>query len=51
MADEAFTRNLRWEPTTALREHEFGYGNMDHVEITRAEADVFVDRITRKLGS
>jgi len=51
VADEAFTRNLRWEPTTALREHEFGYGNMDHVEITRAEADVFVGRITRKLGS
>ena len=51
MVDEAFTRNLRWEPTTALREHEFGHGNTDYVEITRAEADVFVDRITRKLGS
>ena len=48
--DEAFTRNLRWEPTTALLERRFGHGDTEYVEISEAEAQQVVDRITEKLG-
>lgn len=48
--DEAFTRNLRWEPTTALHERDLGYNEVDYVEITRAEADAFVQRVSAKLS-
>lgn len=44
--DEAFTRNLTWERTTALLEHEFGHNDLDYVEISPAEAETFVQRIT-----
>jgi hypothetical protein len=47
--DEAFTRNLRWEPTEYLRRYHLGHDDVDHVEITEAEADAFVARITEKL--
>ncbi|MEV0116999.1 pentapeptide repeat-containing protein [Streptomyces sp. NPDC050844] len=46
--DDAFTRNLRWEPTEYLRRYALGHNDVDHVEITSAEADAFVHRITRK---
>ncbi|MCX4673402.1 pentapeptide repeat-containing protein [Streptomyces sp. NBC_01381] len=46
--DDAFTRNLRWEPTEYLRRYALGHNDVDHVEITPAEADAFVHRITRK---
>ncbi|MEV8022815.1 pentapeptide repeat-containing protein [Streptomyces sp. NPDC086554] len=46
--DDAFTRNLRWEPTEYLRRYELGHNDDDHVEITSAEADAFVRRIARK---
>lgn len=49
--DEAFTRNLRWEPTEYLRLYELGHNEIDHVEITRAEAEAFVARIKETLGS
>ncbi|MBV6703378.1 pentapeptide repeat-containing protein [Kitasatospora aureofaciens] len=49
--DEAFTRNLRWEPTEYLRLYELGHNKIDHVEITRAEADAFVARITEALST
>lgn len=48
--DEAFTRNLRWEPTTALRDHEHGYLDDDYVEITPDEVDTFVRDVTARLG-
>ncbi|MFE0137864.1 pentapeptide repeat-containing protein [Streptomyces sp. NPDC059037] len=48
--DEAFTRNLRWEPTEYLRLYELGHNDSDHVEITEEEANRFVTRITAKLG-
>lgn len=48
--DEAFTRNLRWEPTEYLRLYELGHNDDDHVEITEAEADAFVERVTRLLS-
>ena len=47
--DEAFTRNLRWEPTSALRERDLGFGDIDFIEITPAEAEAFVLRVTDKL--
>lgn len=46
--DEMFTRRLQWEPTTYLREYEFGHNDVDHVEITPAEAHAFVERLTAK---
>ncbi|MFJ8308823.1 MULTISPECIES: pentapeptide repeat-containing protein [unclassified Streptomyces] len=47
--DEAFTRNLRWEPTEYLRLYELGHNEIDHVEITEQEADSFVAAVTAKL--
>ncbi|MEU9102368.1 pentapeptide repeat-containing protein [Streptomyces sp. NPDC048361] len=47
--DEAFTRNLRWEPTEYLRLHELGHNEVDHVEITEAEADAFAAMVTGEL--
>ncbi|WP_269859403.1 hypothetical protein [Streptomyces sp. RPT161] len=48
--DEAFTRNLRWEPTQYLRLYELGHNDEDeHEEITEAEANAFVERVTRKI--
>jgi len=48
--DQAFTRDLRWEPTTALRDHEYGDGYDDYVEITPDEVEAFVRDVTAKLG-
>lgn len=47
--DEAFTRNLHWEPTEYLRLYELGHNDSDHVEITEQEANRFISRITAKL--
>jgi hypothetical protein len=46
--DEAFTRNLRWEPTEYLRLHELGHNEVDHVEITEAEALAFIEEVTKE---
>ncbi|MFD7814122.1 pentapeptide repeat-containing protein [Streptomyces sp. NPDC059785] len=40
--DEAFTRNLRWEPTEYLRLYELGHNEVDHEEISEAEAVSFI---------
>ncbi|MGW2572817.1 pentapeptide repeat-containing protein [Streptomyces sp. NPDC001537] len=48
--DEAFTRNLRWEPTEYLRLYELGHNEDEHVEITEEEANTFVQQITAELG-
>lgn len=48
-SDEAFTRNLRWEPTEYLRLYELGHNDDEHVEITEKEARQFISMITRKL--
>lgn len=48
--EEAFTRNLRWEPTEYLRRYALGHNDIDHVEVTAQEADEFVRRMSRKLG-
>lgn len=47
--DEAFTRSLDWKPTTALRDQQFGHTDTDHVEITEAEAEAIVSRISARL--
>jgi hypothetical protein len=49
LVDEAFIRNLRWEHTSALRERDLGYSDIDYVEITEAEAEAFVRRVTDKI--
>ncbi|MFF3110418.1 pentapeptide repeat-containing protein [Kitasatospora sp. NPDC057904] len=43
--DEAYTRNLCWEPTEYFRLYYLGHNDIDHVEITRAEADAFIKRV------
>ncbi|MDB1086311.1 hypothetical protein PJ985_01825 [Streptomyces sp. ACA25] len=48
--DEAFTRNLRWEPTEYLRRHELGHNEVDHVRITEREAAAFIEEAIRKLS-
>ncbi|MFJ2580012.1 pentapeptide repeat-containing protein [Kitasatospora aureofaciens] len=48
--DEAFTRNLRWEPTEYLRRYYFGHNDIDHAEITRAEVDAFIERVKQAVG-
>jgi hypothetical protein len=44
--DEAFTRNLRWEPTEYLRLYELGHNEVDHAEISEAEAVAFIEEVT-----
>ncbi|GHK01040.1 hypothetical protein SY2F82_28370 [Streptomyces sp. Y2F8-2] len=46
--DEAFTRNLRWEPTEYLRLYELGHNEVDHVEISEAEAAAFIKKVTEE---
>ena len=48
--DEAFTRNLRWEPTEYLRLYELGHNDVDHVEISEREAAAFIESATRRLA-
>ncbi|MCX5109218.1 hypothetical protein OOK13_11880 [Streptomyces sp. NBC_00378] len=47
--DEAFTRNLRWEPTEYLRLYELGHNDIDHVQISEREAAAFIESTTKKL--
>lgn len=49
--DDAFTRNLRWEPTQYLHRYELGHNDIDHVEITQAEAKAFISRIATQHGT
>ncbi|MFF2726518.1 hypothetical protein ACFVS9_01240 [Streptomyces sp. NPDC058008] len=49
MYDEAFTRNLRWEPTEYLRLYNLGHNDIDHVRITEIEAAAFIESLTAKL--
>jgi len=48
--DEAFTRNLRWEPTEYLRRYELGHNEVDHVEISEREAAAFIEAAIARLG-
>ncbi|MEU9568245.1 hypothetical protein AB0D16_40845 [Streptomyces sp. NPDC048161] len=47
--DEAFTRDLHWEPTECLRLHELGHYEGDHIQITEIEAAAFIESTTKKL--
>jgi len=49
-SDEAFTRNLRREPTEYPRLYGRGHNEVDHVEITAAEAARFIEDATRRPG-
>ncbi|MFB7293911.1 type VII secretion system-associated protein [Actinacidiphila glaucinigra] len=44
--DEAFTRNLFWEPTDYFALDALGYNETEHVEIGKAEADALIARIS-----
>ncbi|MFJ9318336.1 hypothetical protein [Streptomyces globisporus] len=48
--DEAFTRNLRWEPTEYLRLYDLGHNDIDHVRITEIEAAAFIESLAEKLA-
>jgi hypothetical protein len=50
VVDEVFTRNLQWEPTDYFDRYRLGHNDTEHVEITEAEADQFVRRVTEKLS-
>ncbi|MEV0225236.1 pentapeptide repeat-containing protein [Streptomyces sp. NPDC050704] len=45
--DEAFTRNLRWEPTEYLRLYQLGHNEVDHAEISETEAVAFIEEVTK----
>ncbi|MFB6875467.1 hypothetical protein [Streptomyces sp. NPDC056323] len=47
--DEAFTRNLRWEPTEYLRLYELGHNDIAHVQISEREAAAFIESATKRL--
>jgi len=47
--DDSFTRNLKWEPTEYLdRYYILGSTDREHVEITKEEADAFVQRLLER---
>ncbi|MFK0257442.1 hypothetical protein [Streptomyces sp. NPDC090445] len=48
--DEAFTRNLRWEPTAQLRPSGHEHGGTDCVRIADIEAAAFIEAATKHLG-
>ncbi len=43
-------RHLRWESTDYFDRVRLGHNDDEHVEITEAEAQQFVERLTAKLG-
>jgi uncharacterized protein YjbI with pentapeptide repeats len=46
--DEAFTRNLRWEPAEYLRLCELGHNEVERVEITETEVAHFIHVVTQE---
>ncbi|WP_433292949.1 hypothetical protein ACQPZQ_06320 [Pseudonocardia sp. CA-142604] len=44
--DEAFTSDLRWEPSEYLTLHDLGHNDDDHVQITEIETATFVEWAT-----
>ncbi|MCX5529230.1 hypothetical protein OG785_01400 [Streptomyces sp. NBC_00006] len=48
--DEAFGRNLRWEPTDYFDLYALGHNDTDHVEISEIEAAAFIDRVIQRVG-
>ncbi|MET8468980.1 hypothetical protein ABZY90_00720 [Streptomyces sp. NPDC006422] len=46
--DEAFSRNLRWQPTDYFDLYALGHNDTDHVEISEIEAAAFIDRVIQK---
>ncbi|MFJ2630284.1 hypothetical protein ACIO6T_45155 [Streptomyces sp. NPDC087532] len=49
MYDEAFTRNLRWQPIEYLRLYVLGHNEVGHVPITEIEAAAFIESTTKRL--
>ncbi|MEU5883203.1 hypothetical protein [Spirillospora sp. NPDC047279] len=40
--DEAFTKNMEWEPTEFLRLHYLGHNEDDYVEISQSHAEAVI---------
>lgn len=47
--DEAFTRNLDWEPTEYFELYRLGHDDDRYEEITKEEADTFIEQVTHRL--
>lgn len=50
LADEAFTRNLKWEYSTSLISAERGDLDNEFIEITEDEANQIVERIRAEVA-
>lgn len=46
--DDAFGRNLHWEPTDYFDLYALGHNDTDHVEISEIEAAAFIDRVIQR---
>ncbi|MFJ5220693.1 type VII secretion system-associated protein [Streptomyces sp. NPDC088354] len=44
--DEVYTRNHRWEPTEYFALYMLGHNEIEHVEIDKAEAEAFIEKIS-----
>lgn len=49
--DEAFTRNLKWEHSGQLVDIRYGHSDRDAEEISKQQADAFIERVTEKIRS
>lgn len=47
--DESFTRNLKWETSSELIDIKWGHSDSDFEEISKQQADAFVERVTEKI--
>lgn len=47
--DESFTRNLTWEHSNHILDIQFGHSDRDFEEISKQQADAFVERVTARL--
>lgn len=47
--EEAFTRQLRWEPTEYFKLYRLGHDDDQYEEITKEEADAFIARTEKNL--
>lgn len=47
--DESFTRNLKWEHSSQLVDIKFGHSYHDAEEISKEQADAFIEHVTEKI--
>lgn len=49
--DEALSRDLTWEPTSAITQWEYGNLSGELVEISEGEAEALVERFRERWGA